>query len=299
VDTAALATSEPGTVIASNAGGRDRRVDDRFDLNRAAGSLLYKGTRIPCEVLDVSLSGCRLRVLQPLNAGPSELVKVTLTIADMVLSIWGVTQWITADRLAGIRFTHPTERTRDEVAGALMCLLELNSAAVVKTASAENAVEAGIQVVVQADLPRIELESASSEDVPEEEFQMPPPPPPPPKRPELQSEYEVLSLEEDESPVTLHLVAEGSSLAGSVLDVSQDGCLVLLARPVVVRVNAQAEVDFRLHGLSLRLPGTTRQMPTDQMVEIRFAEMNSRKRQDLAQAITELILRGKAAGATH
>jgi len=103
-----------------------------------------------------------------------------------------------------------------------------------------------------------------------------------------------LSLEKGESPATLHLVAEGSTLAGSILDVSQDGCLVQLARPIAVRLNAQAEVDFRLRGLPFRLPGVARDMRDERTVEIRFVGINSRKQDDLVQIISELILRGKA-----
>jgi PilZ domain len=300
MDTAGLAKSENGSANASNAGGRDRRVDDRFDLKRAPGTLLYKGTRIPCEMLDVSLSGCRLHTLQPFEAMAFETVKVTLSIEGMVISIWGVTQWITRDWLVGIRFCHPTERTRNELAVLLTCLLQERAADEAKELLPVKAAPAGIpvvlgdSVVVPEDPWQPKWESDGVEAVPEEEFQLPPPPRPPPPRAQLQSENEVLSLEKGESPATLHLVAEGSTLAGNVMDVSQDGCLVQLAKPIAVRLNAQVEVDFRLRGLPFRLPGVARDMRDERTVEIRFVEINRRKQDDLVQIISELILRGKA-----
>ena len=127
---------------------------------------------------------------------------------------------------------------------------------------------------------------------------MAPPAPPPPKRPELLSEHKVLSMEEGDSPAVLHLVAEESILGGNVVDVSQDGCLVRLARPYAVRLNAQAEVDFHLCGLPFRLPGKTSQMHGRQIVEIRFTEMSMRKRDDLSLVILELIQASKAAEGT-
>jgi hypothetical protein len=274
-------------------------VDERFDLNCAPGSLIHKGTSIPCEMLDVSLSGCRLRTLKPFTAGALESVKVVLSIQEMVLSIWGITQWTTWDRLIGIRFIHPTGRTRNQLAALLTCLVDKSAADVVKKAVAAAAGQAGSPIIALEHPLPVDPEPAVAEAAEEEEFQAPPPTPPPaPKRPKLHSEHKVLSLEVGESPAVLHLVADGATLAGNVLDVSQDGCLVRLARPMAVRLNAHAEVDFHLRGLPFRLPGTTKEMRNERMVEIRFTEMSRRKREDLSQVILELIVLSEAADKT-
>ena len=294
MDTAGLAGSNRGSATSMNAGGRDRRADERIDLDRAPGTMIHKGVSIPCEMVDVSLSGCRLRALHPFTAGALESVKVILPIQGMVLSIWGVTQWTTWDQLVGVRFIHPTGRTRNQLAGLLTCLLDESATDVVKAAFAAASAQAGSPIVALEHPLVVQLQSPPREVV-EEEFQEAPPPPPPPKRPELRSEYKVLSLEEGDSPAALHLVAEDSILPGNVLDVSQDGCLMRLARPIPVRMNAYAEVDFRLRGLSFRLPGTTTEMYGGQMLEIRFTEMSRRKREDLSQVILELIEASTAA----
>jgi hypothetical protein len=248
-------------------------------------------------MVDVSLSGCRMRALQPFTAGILESVKVTFSIHEMVLSIWGTTQWITWDRLVGIRFIYPTGRTRNELAGLLTCLLDQSATEVVKKAVAEAAAETGSSLISLEHPLENEPEREAAEGIEEEEFQQPPPATPVLKRVELRSEHKVLSLETGESPAMVHLVAEGTTLAGNVLDVSQDGCLVRLARPMSVRLNAQAEVDFRLRGLSFILPGMTKAMHDERLVEIRFTEMSRRKRDDLSQVILELIMLSGAAGA--
>jgi hypothetical protein len=300
MSTAGLASGGRGAGDSRTASGRDRRVDERFDLELAPGSLIYKGASIACEMLDVSLSGCRLRTLQPFTAGALESVKVVLTIQGMVLSIWGITQWTQWERTIGIRFIHPTGRTRNQLAGLLTCLLDAGAAEFVMKAIAAAAGEAGGAIItLEHPLPvepEPEPEPEIAEIVEEEEFQPAPPPPPPPKRPELKSEHKVLSMEVGESPAVLHLVAEESTIAGNMLDVSQDGCLVRLARPIAVRLNAQVEVDFQLRGLPFRLPGKTKEMHGDQIVEIRFTEMSVRKRDDLSLVITELIEASEAAG---
>jgi hypothetical protein len=299
--TAGLASSGSGAGDGRTVGGRDKRVDERFDLDRASGALIHKGTSIPCEMFDVSLSGCRLRTLQPFTAGALESVKVVLAIQGMVLSIWGITQWTQGDRMIGVRFIHPTGRTRNQLAGLLTCLLDSSATEMVMKAVAAAAGEAGGAIITLEHPPPVEPEPEPepeiAETLEEEEFQQAPPPPPPPKRPELKSEHKVLSMEVGDSPAVLHLVAEESIVTGNVLDVSQDGCLVRLARPFAMRLNAQVEVDFHLRGLPFRLPGKTKEMYGDQLVEIRFTEINLRKQDDLSLVILELIEASKAAGA--
>jgi hypothetical protein len=271
------------TSAGKTSGRRDLRADERFVLHRTPGSLLHKGEMIPCEMLDISLGGCRLRTLRPFTDGALESVKVTLAIQEMVLSIWGITQWTSWDRYVGIRFIHPTGHTRNQLAALLTCLVDQSAADVIKQAVAASLHHAGSPIIA------LERPLAPEPDaVVEEEFQAPPPPREKPKRPQLKSDHKILTLDEGQSPAQLHLVAEGTSLAGNVLDVSQDGCLVRLARPVTVRMKAQAEVNFNLRGLPFRLPGVTSETYTGGLLEIRFTEMSTRKRDDLAQLIMEL-----------
>ena len=294
MDSAGSGNSERESDGAKSGSGRDRRVDDRFDLERAPGTLIHKGASIPCQMLDISLSGCRLRSLRRFTAGSLESVRVVLTIQEMVLSIWGITQWTSWDDKIGIRFIYPTARARNQVAGLLTCLLDKSAVEVVKRAVAvAQQQEASPILALEHPLP-VESEAEVGEPAVEEEFQQVAAPPPPPKRVELRSEHKVLSLEEGDSPAVVHLVADGAVLRGNVLDVSQDGCLVRLAKEFQVRLDAQAEVDFHLRGLPFRLPGITREMHGDRLVEIRFTEMSRRKREDLSQVIMELKVLSEA-----
>ena len=152
-------------------------MDDRFDLERSPGTLLHKGSDIPCEMLDISLSGCRLRTLRPFTSGALESVKVTLSIHDMMLSIWGVTQWTSRERLLGIRFIHPTGRTRNELAGLLTCLLDQTAAEVVKraVAAAERLSDSPIIVLERPPAEEPKPEPAAGATGEGEQSQAPPP----------------------------------------------------------------------------------------------------------------------------
>jgi len=292
---AGLANAGSRREAGGKAGGRDKRADERFELGCAPGTLVHRGVGIPCEMLDVSLSGCRLRTLRPFTEGALESVKVVLSIQEMVLSIWGVTQWTSGDRVVGVRFVHPTGRTRNQLAGLLTCLVDRSAAEVVKAAVAAASARADSPIIaLEHPLPVEPEPEPPPVPVVEEEFQEVVFAPPPPRRPALRSEYKVLTLEEGDSPALLYLVAEESALQGDVLDVSQDGCLVRLKRPRELRLNAQAEVEFHLRGLPFRLPGLTCEMHGGQLAEIRFTEMSRRKREDLSQVILELIEAGNA-----
>ena len=271
---AGLASSERGANSGGDARGRDRRVDERFDMNHVTGSLVHKGSIIACEVLDISLSGCSLRTLEAFSAGALEPVKVTLPIHEMVLSIWGITQWTRWDRVIGIRFIHPTGRTRNQLAGLLTCLLDKSAAEVVKAAVAAAAAEADSPIIALEHPLPVEPEQVVAETVEEEFQEVVTATPVAPERPALQSEHKVLSMEEGESPAVLQLVADDSSFQGNVVDLGLDGCLMRLARPSAVRLNAQAEVDFHVRGLPFLLAGVTKEMHDKQTVEIRFTGLS-------------------------
>ena len=90
---AALTHGEPGPNGSAAIGERDRRASDRFDMNPAAGTLEYMGTRMRCDVIDLSLTGCHLKTREDFRAGSLAHVKLTVPIDGMVLRIWGITQW--------------------------------------------------------------------------------------------------------------------------------------------------------------------------------------------------------------
>ena len=299
---AAQVQNAQGRKSASAATGRDRRVADRFDLNNAEGHIIHKGVKIPCQVIDISLTGCCVRIAESFSAGALESVRVVVPIYEIVLSIWGVTQWVRGDRLLGVQFVHPNARSKNQLAALLTCLLDNGAADVVRKAVAVAAIAQGDGPIIALQHPeavyaelqnlddeQADLEMDGYEAIPD--VTMPPAPSP---RPTLRSEHKILNLEDGESPATLQLLGDELPFAGEVLGLSQDGCMVRLRRPCPLRMNVLAEVDFCMRGLPFRLPGTTTEMHDPRTVEIRFTEMSRRKREDLAQVIEELIKAGES-----
>jgi len=297
----AVGGRNPGALSAQAAGkgdGRDRRAADRYDLNNVAGSLIHKGTRIPCLMVDISLTGCCVSTPEPFTAGSLETVKVVFPIFEMVLSIWGVTQWVRGDHLLGIQFRHPTARSKNQLAGLLTCLIDKSAAEVVKKAMAEIVADPSENPILQLEHPpapasspepepelepvEVAVESAASHVEPHAA----------PHRPTLRGEEKVLSMEAGDSPATLTLPGDDSVLGGDIVDLSLTGCLMRLSRLHSVRLKAQAEVIFHVQGLPFRLAGVTREMHDKRTLEIQFNQMSRRSRDDLNQVITELVERG-------
>lgn len=293
---------EASTALArakDQASGRDRRAADRFDLDNTSGSLIHKGTKVPCSVVDISLTGCCVRTPQPFLAGAQETVKVVFPIFEMTLSIWGVIKWVGGEHLFGIEFRHPTAQSKNQMAGLLTCLVDKSATEVVKKAMAAIVAEPGENPILHLEHP------LAATCVPEPELEPEPEPEPgevalecaephfeqlsQPIRPTLSGEEQVLIMEPGDSPASLTLPGDDSVYTGDVVDLSLTGCLMRLSRTCNVRLMAQAEVTFHMQGLPFRLGAVTQEMHDKRTVEIRFVQMSRRKRDDLNQAITELI----------
>jgi hypothetical protein len=281
--------------------GRDRRAADRYDLNDAPGSLIHKGKKTACQMVDISLTGCCVRTTLPFTAGSLETVKVTFPIFEMILSIWGATQWVRGGNLLGIQFRHPTARSKNQLAGLLTCLIDKSAAEVVKRAMAEIVNDPSENPIIQLEHPpapdsKPEPESEPEQEVTQAVMESPVPnldPVTAPVRPALSGGEQVLIMEAGDSPARLTLPGDDSVLTGDVVDLSLTGCLMRLSRLRTVRLKAQAELTFHMQGLPFHLAGVTQQMHDKRTLEIRFTQMSRRSRDDLNQVIGELIERSK------
>jgi len=132
VNTAQSRVSETGK--GKEARGRDRRRDDRYVLNGAMGRLLYEWDNWPCEFVDISLSGCCLRLKTYFEPGGLAPVEVVVPLLGIQVRLRGVTQWVSLNGLTGVRFVYPSARAKNEFASLLSGLVDDTAAEVVKEA---------------------------------------------------------------------------------------------------------------------------------------------------------------------
>jgi hypothetical protein len=265
---------------------RDRRVDERYEINAPGGCLNYQGAKYPCEIVDVSLTGCCVRTKAKFLPGNLANVEVVLPLLGMVLRMVGTTQWITRQNLIGVRFLHASSRSKNQLAGLLTGLVDESvvdeiRAEVVATARSKSGV--------------------LNVEVPDEWMLKPKPAPEKSKEPHAAAAAgtsaekpaprragKCLNRETDAWPAILRLLKDGSHLNGAIVGLSLEGCTYQASSPFAAGLHARVEVDFHMRGLPFLLSGVTEDVHDKTKVEIRFLAMSSRKQGELAELIEEL-----------
>jgi len=138
---------------------RDRRIFERYGLENPKGSVKYNGDKTPCDIVDVSLGGCCIRMETRFVAGNLAQVQVEMPIHGMLLRMGGITQWTSRNNLVGIRFIHPSQRSKNDLACLLTCLVDKSAADVVATAMIAAAAAPSSEQSLNLEIPKALLES--------------------------------------------------------------------------------------------------------------------------------------------
>jgi hypothetical protein len=102
------------------AGPESRRAVPRFGVDADAHlRLVIHGSTLPCRVLDLSLSGCRVRTEERFLAGMLVRVEVNFKVKGLPFRFGGVTQWTDGQHQVGVRFVDVPQRRKDELVEAL------------------------------------------------------------------------------------------------------------------------------------------------------------------------------------
>ena len=248
---------------------RERRAQERHPLEAVEGELIYKGAQIPCQFIDVSMGGCCIQTGRRFAAGALANVEIVLPLFGVVLKIVGVTQWLNFRNQIGIRFFHPSSRSKNELAGLISCLIDKSAAEVFLEANAPK-----VQVQEEAPAPEVYLEDVEAKAVLMREVHNGAP--------------IVKSLKIGEWPASIRSPKEQLNVPGAILDLSLIGCSVRTVKPYTGQTQAGVEVEFEIRGLPFRLGGVTRAIYDSHSVGIQFIPMANRKREELGQAIEEL-----------
>lgn len=147
---------------------RDRRIYERYGLEAPQGKLKYNGTRIPCDIVDVSLGGCCIHTASRFVAGNLAQVEVEMPIHGMLLRMTGITQWTSRNNLVGVRFIHPSQRSKNELAGLLTCLVDKSAADVVAAAVVAAAAAPSAEQALNLEIPEELMQSLKQPETAEE-----------------------------------------------------------------------------------------------------------------------------------
>ncbi len=101
-------------------GQQNRRVAPRYGVDEDARLLLVEhGSTVSCRIVDISLSGCRLRTKERFTAGSMVSVEVAFKVRGLAFRFSGTTQWTDGRHLVGIRFAGVSARRREDLIEAL------------------------------------------------------------------------------------------------------------------------------------------------------------------------------------
>jgi len=276
---------------------RALRSDERFELKDAYGNLIHQGKVIPVQFIDISLGGCCTRTEKPFEAGSLADVEVVLLLFGMVLRIQGMTQWVRENCQMGVRFLHPSLRSRNQLAGLLTCLVDESAAEDIQKAVASAPFASPGAPVLATQVPAVAKQLAANplrkaqKDRDEAARLAAQPPAERPKKPQgpaRSAEKAPADMEEGEHPGVLRFLNDGSHMACAITSLRLEGCKIRTEAPFTKAMEIRVEVCFQMLGLPFQLAGLTKEILDTHTVEIQFLEISRRKREELAQVIEEL-----------
>lgn len=101
-------------------GQRNFRAVPRFEVDADAHLLLVAhGLSLPCRIIDLSLSGCRLRTRERFTARGTIRVEVSFKVRGLAFRFCGITQWTDGRTLVGVRFVDISARRKEEFLEAI------------------------------------------------------------------------------------------------------------------------------------------------------------------------------------
>jgi len=307
-------------------GPQNLRVVPRFEVDADALLLLVAhGATLPCRVIDLSLSGCRLRTRERFPAGAKLRVELSFKVRGLAFRFCGITQWTDGRNLVGIRFVDLSERHKEEFLEAISEVEAEDAAkraAEREVAEEEAASMRAAEVQAAALLAAVEASRLSDCDPGE----VPPGPlstdlapekaPPEqalpwvrtlpvrpwtdgPQRTEPWSSGPSLvkSSRRERRPrwregvdtaASIFLINAASRLNGRISDLSLCGCQIQTNERFPVGIFTRVEAEFRLEGIPFRLGGVIQAVHDRYHVSIRFLDMSSRKREQLELLIEDI-----------
>jgi hypothetical protein len=283
----------------------DLRAVPRYGVEEDAHLLLLKsGSIVPCRILDLSLGGCRVHILERLPVESTMAVEVNFKVKGLPFRFSGTIQWTDCRHLAGVRFVSVPNRRKAELVETLSEAKAVIEAEKVTRASEPVSVQQTEPPCPAAEQPAVP-KALEAKVAPPSELETPAPSltqtsiQAPAQavtaqtsvqasaKPNMRERREACREAVDTSAV-IDLIRIASRLPGRILDLSLSGCRIRTDEPFPVGIYTRIEVEFRLDGLAFRLGGVIQGIHDRRTVGIRFLDMSSRKREQVEQLMEEI-----------
>ena len=291
------------------------RAYPRYPVDEDSTLLLVShGLSLQSHVLDLSLEGCRLRLLEPYTVGTSTRIEVSFKMKGIAFRLAGVIQWTSEDHLAGIRFVDVVSRRGEQLSEVIG---EMQRAAEAKAVEARE-----VEELLEKD--RAERAAAESEahEVPlNRETQNPDEPLAneiwepsqfkvhnvaeaqrdspdteaasqsrlqPNVKAQERRDRRTQARRQVDTTATVFLIRVASKLHGHIVDLSMSGCRIRSDERFPVGIYTRVETEFHLEGLPFLLGGVIQTIHDPHNIGVRFLDMSLRKLEQLEQLIAEI-----------
>jgi len=276
------------------AGPQNLRAVPRFEVEADALLLLVAhGATLPCRIIDLSLSGCRLRTRARFPAGAKLRVELSFKVRGLAFRFCGITQWTDGWNLVGIRFVDLSERRKMEF---LEAIGEVEAEDAAKHAAEREvaAEEAAMQAAEEQAAAPLAADPATAKATPEQalpglrtESGRPWSTGPSLVRPSRR-ERRALGREGVDTSASIFVIHAASRLNGRILDLSLGGCRIQTNERFPVGIFTRVEAEFRFEGMPFRLGGVIQAIHDRYHVGIRFLDMSGPKREQLQLLIEDI-----------
>ena len=297
---------------------RNRRAHPRYAVDEVSTLLLVShGLSLQSHILDLSLEGCRLCLLEPYTVGAGTRVEVAFKVNGIAFRFVGVIQWTDQNHLLGIHFVDILAR-RKELLAEVVCEMQrmAEARAAEDLAAKELAERAAAESHTLEDSKSEAQNETRNRDHQQPEMFAPAHAGDLAQRVasewvEIQQiarkakaahqkalQLHVQATEKSDrraqarhpvdTTATVLLVKSGSKLRGHILDLSMSGCGIRSDERFPVGIYTRVEAEFRLEGLPFLLAGVIQAIHDPHNVGIRFLDMSPRKREQVEQLIAEI-----------
>jgi len=267
-----------------------QRVYERYSLDDAFGHLIFKGSMIPCQFIDISIGGCRARMETPFAPGALAQVEVVLLTFGLVLRIGGITEW-THDCDLGVRFTLPSAHSKNQLASLITCLMDKDAAKAVQETFGKAALDQGSKSILVAQAVAEEHSRPAADDAAVSSGSGESPVSVPQQAPEPMDgagESGPLLAVEDEWPALIRFLHERTHAEGFITGLSLDACTIRTAAALPGTLHSRVELSFQIRGLPFQLQGAVANCCDKRTARVCFHDLSRRKREELEQVLDEL-----------
>jgi hypothetical protein len=271
--------------------GRECRAHPRFPVDEDSGLLLVShGMPVKARIVDLSLTGCRVRAYDRFSGKAGRSIEVTFKTNGIDFRLNGILQWSDEHNYLGIRFVNITDRRRKDLAEVIEEMAAARAAALNELPAGQQTAEpAGERAEEPAAMQLVDADAVQAGELAAE------------KLPHARPAAERLTappaapseLRRQPNPVahrfaTIILARDGSRLRGRILKLSLSDCRIRTEARIPVAIHSRVETEFHLQRFPFRLDGVIQTMHDRYTAGIHFLDLSEHKRQQVLELIDEM-----------